>query len=75
MPTKKEAKQTFEQRLAALEELVNRMEAGGMSLSESIKAYESGIKLSESLKKDLAAAQERLTILRGDGTEEGTEEA
>ena len=75
MPTKKEAKKTFEQRLAALEELVNRMEAGGMSLSESIKAYESGIKLSEGLKKDLAAAQERLTILRGDGTEEGTEEA
>lgn len=75
MPTKKEAKQTFEQRLAALEELVNRMEAGGMSLSESIKAYESGIKLSESLKKDLVAAQERLTILRADGTEEGTEEA
>ena len=60
---------------SALEALVNSMEAGGMSLAETIKAYESGIKLSESLKKDLKAAQERLTILRGDEPENGTEEA
>lgn len=59
MPTKKE-KQTFEERLGALEELVNRMEAGGMTLADTLKAYESGVKLSESLKKDLTAAQERL---------------
>lgn len=50
MPTKKE-KQTFEERLGALEELVNRMEAGGMTLADTLKAYESGVKLSESLKR------------------------
>ena len=59
----------------ALEELVNRMEAGGMTLADTLKAYESGVKLSESLKKDLTAAQERLIILRGDKPEEGPEEA
>ena len=67
MPTKKE-KQTFEERLGALEELVNRMEAGGMTLADTLKAYESG-------EKDLTAAQERLIILRGDKPEEGPEEA
>lgn len=74
MPTKKE-KQTFEERLDALEELVKRMEEGGMTLADTLKAYESGVKLSESLKKDLMAAQERLIILRGDKPEEGPEEA
>ena len=74
MPTKKE-KQTFEERLGALEELVNRMEAGGMTLADTLKAYESGVKLSESRKKDLTAAQERLIILRGGEPEEGPEEA
>ena len=65
MPTKKE-KQTFEERLDALEELVKRMEAGGMTLADTLKAYESGVKLSESLKKDfvtedeLAMAKEQL---------------
>ena len=74
MPTKKE-KQTFEERLDALEELVKRMEAGGMTLADTLKAYESGVKLSESLKKDLTAAQERLIILRGDKPEEGPEDS
>ena len=42
MPTKKE-KQTFEERLDALEELVKRMEEGGMTLADTLKAYESGV--------------------------------
>ncbi len=74
MPAKKKTEQTFEERLSALEELVNRMEAGGMTLADTIKAYESGIKLSESLKKDLTAAQERMTILRGDESDDSAEE-
>ena len=74
MPTKKKTEQTFEERLSALEELVNRMEAGGMTLADTVKAYESGIKLSESLKKDLNAAQERMTILRGDEPDDSSEE-
>jgi exodeoxyribonuclease VII small subunit len=50
------------------------MEAGGMTLADTVKAYESGIKLSESLKKDLTAAQERMTILRGDEPDNSAEE-
>lgn len=74
MPTKKKTEPTFEERLSALEELVNRMEAGGMTLADTVKAYESGIKLSESLQKDLTAAQERMTILRGDEPDDSAEE-
>ena len=62
MAAKKEA--SFEERLLALEELVKQMEAGGMPLADTLKAYEQGEKLAEGLKKELAAAEERLTVLR-----------
>jgi len=57
---------SFEERLLALEALVKDMEAGGQPLAETLKAYEQGEKLAESLKKELAAAEERLTVLRGE---------
>ena len=63
MAAKKE--KSFEERLLALEALVKEMEAGGMPLADTLKAYEQGEKLAESLKKELAAAEERLTVLRG----------
>lgn len=64
---------TFEERLNALEALVKQMEAGGMPLEDAVKAYEQGAKLAQSLKKDLSAAQERLTVLKPCGEDaEGT---
>ena len=63
MAAKKE--KSFEERLLALEELVKRMEDGGMPLADTLKAYEQGEKLAEGLKKELAAAEERLTVLNG----------
>jgi len=65
-------KESFETRLETLDALVQKMEAGGMSLSDTIKSYEEGIKLADSLKKELSAAEAKLTILRADGS---TEEA
>ncbi|MBQ9196689.1 MAG: exodeoxyribonuclease VII small subunit [Clostridia bacterium] len=41
------------------------MEDGGMPLADTLKAYEQGEKLAEGLKKELAAAEERLTVLNG----------
>lgn len=67
MAAKKE--KSFEERLLALEALVKEMEAGGMPLADTLKAYEQGEKLAESLKKELAAAEERLTVLRGGDNE------
>ena len=49
MAAKKE--KSFEERLLALEETVKQMEAGNMSLSDTLKAYEQGEKLADSLKK------------------------
>jgi len=70
----KKSKQTFEERLQQLEDLISCMEAGGMSLEDTLKSYEKGVKLTEELKKELAAAEERLTVLR-DGVETPAEEA
>ena len=65
MAAKKE--KSFEERLLALEELVKQMEAGGLPLADTLKAYEQGEKLAESLKKELTAAEERLTVLNDGG--------
>ena len=63
MPAKKE--KSFEDRLQQLETIVKELEDGGMTLSDAMKAYEQGEKLAEELKKDLTAAEERLTVLNG----------
>ena len=54
----------FEAQLAALEALIDDMESGGQSLEESLKRYEEGRKLLDSLEKELEAAKQRLTVLR-----------
>ena len=63
-------KQTFEERLEQLEMLVRQMEEGGMALDETLSHYEKGVKLAAELKKELAAAEEKLTILGHEGAEE-----
>lgn len=65
-------KRTFEEQLAALEEMIASMEAGGLSLEESLKRYEEGMKLVSALEEELKQAEQRLTVLRqnADGTED-----
>lgn len=53
----------FEQSLAALEALVARMEAGELSLEESLKAFEEGIKLTCECQTRLSEAEQRVQIL------------
>mgnify|MGYP001018654680 CR=1 FL=1 len=54
----------FEEKLEALETLVTRMEEGELSLDELLATYEQGVKLADSLKKDLENAQNRLSELK-----------
>ena len=62
------SKEKFEDALARLEELVRRMETGDMTLDESLKAFEEGIKLSRLCAKKLEEADRRVEILlRQDG--------
>ena len=63
-------KVTFEDRLEQLETLVRQMEEGGMTLEETLAHYEKGVKLALELKKELAAAEERRTVLGEGGAEE-----
>jgi exodeoxyribonuclease VII small subunit len=53
----------FEQSLAALETLVNRMEQGDMSLEDSLQAFETGIALTRECQTRLAAAEQQVTKL------------
>ena len=53
----------FEQSLATLESLVNRMEQGDMTLEESLQAFETGIALTRECQTRLAAAEQQVSKL------------
>jgi len=53
----------FEQALGELENLVNKMEAGDLSLEASLQAFESGVKLTREAQARLTAAEQRVKIL------------
>ena len=57
------SKEKFEEALEKLEEIVRRMEAGEMTLEESLKAFEEGIKLSRLCAKKLDEADRRVELL------------
>jgi len=54
---------TFETSLAELNDLVVRLESGGLGLSESIQAYERGVTLLRLLHEQLADVEERVRLL------------
>lgn len=53
----------FEASLAQLEKLVTRMEDGDMSLEESLKAFEEGVKLTRLCQETLSSAQQKVQTL------------
>ena len=57
------AKDKFEDALNKLEEIVHRMEAGDLSLDESLRAFEEGIKLVRLCSKKLEEAERRIDLL------------
>ncbi len=60
----------FETSLKKLEEIVRRLEGGSLSLDESLKAFEEGVRHSSFCAKKLDDAQRKVEILlkRKDGT-------
>ena len=59
----------FEQALNELEQLIEHMEEGELSLEDSIKTYERGVALGRSALKALDTAEQRIQILNNpDGT-------
>lgn len=64
------AKKSFEKRLAELETVVQRMEEGQLPLEDTLKLYEQGVKLQQSLAAELETAEKRMLELTGDGLRE-----
>jgi exodeoxyribonuclease VII small subunit len=54
----------FEQALEQLEELVEDMENGELSLEESLKAFEQGIKLTRDCQSALSQAEQKVQLLQ-----------
>ena len=54
---------SFEQLYAALEQAVDRLEAGGLPLDAAIDAYEEGVRLARACRELLDAAELRVTTL------------
>ncbi|ADJ28002.1 exodeoxyribonuclease VII small subunit [Nitrosococcus watsonii] len=60
----KRNKLDFESALAELETLVSRMEQGEVSLEESLRLYERGVKLSQLCQETLHDAEQKVQILQ-----------
>jgi len=53
----------FESSLARLESLVEQMESGELSLDESLKLFEEGIKLTRECQQALSDAEQKVNLL------------
>lgn len=53
----------FEDRLTALEAVVERLERGELSLDDSVRLFEEGVKLSNACKAELEKAEGRIQVL------------
>ncbi len=66
MTSKNPQKQTFEESLQRLEELVTKLEQGEVPLEDSIKMYEEGLTLSKACITKLTQAELKLKKLSKD---------
>jgi exodeoxyribonuclease VII small subunit len=55
----------FEKKLTRLEEIVGKMEGGDVSLEDSLKLFEEGVKLSRTCQKELEEAEQKVELLLG----------
>lgn len=63
-------KQSFEQAMGRLEEIVTRLERGECDLDESLKLFEEGAKLARSCNDMLDKAEQKVTLLLNQQTGE-----
>lgn len=61
----------FEKSLDELEKIVEELQNGDISLDESIKLFERGIKLSNECRKTLESARQKITALTKEEQENG----
>ena len=56
---------SFEKKLSRLEEIVQKMESGEMSLDESLNLFEEGVRLSRDCNRELSEAEQKVKKLVG----------
>ncbi len=66
----KSAAKSFEGTFASLEEVVRKLEAGGLSLDEATKLFESGMKLATKCNEILSSAELKITRLQANFAEQ-----
>ncbi len=54
---------SFEQSLTELEEIVKQLEDGDLELEESLKLFETGVRLSRECRERLTTAERRIEVL------------
>ena len=59
----------FEEQIKKLEHLVAQLETGNLSLEDSIKAYEEGVKIAQNCQMTLKNAEQKVEILTKQGEE------
>jgi exodeoxyribonuclease VII small subunit len=64
-----EERGTFEERLQSVQEIISRIEEGKLSLEDSVKQFENGMKTLSQLDEELKGMNRRLTVLK-DGKEQ-----
>jgi len=55
----------FEKKISRLEEIVQKMEKGDITLEDSLKLFEEGVKLSKDCQASLTEAENKVKILTG----------
>jgi len=63
VPAKKKETPTFENSLAELEDLVETLEKGDLSLEDSLKSFERGVVLTRTCQEALKQAEQKIQIL------------
>ena len=69
MGAKQQSEFNFEEALEELERLVSAMEEGELSLENSMKAFENGIKLTRECQTALQKAEQKVQILLNESGE------
>jgi exodeoxyribonuclease VII small subunit len=67
-------KTNFEESLKRLEEITEKMESNDISLDESLKLFEEGIKLSRYCEARLTEAEQKIEILKNSDMDDFSEE-
>jgi len=64
------AKQTFEEKIEKIEQIISELESGASSLDESVKLYNSGMNLAQECQKELDEAVLKVKKIGGGEKEE-----